>query len=187
MAREETYVTSLNKAKGMICHHPFVLNKWGPKFPSLWPREEDFSSLVGSVKKGKRGEKKFCPWFQFSSSKTGRKESEGEERKKRERREEKRRNKATNLGLFVSKGSPSVCMVFWLFLMVEWLDFSMCYVQIFSWVDDEIVRLILYSEYLMHLVLVWSFWMVELNFIEHVYMMLVLLDDLGWTCCGWWI
>ena len=55
----------------------------------------------------------------FQQKKTGRKESEGEERKKRERREEKRRNKATSLGVFVSKVSCSVCMVFLAFLMVE--------------------------------------------------------------------
>ena len=94
--------------------------------------EEDFSSLVGSVIKGKRGEKNSAPWFGFFTRKTGKKESEGEEKKKRERREEKRTNKATSLGVFISKVSFSVCMVFLAFLMVEWLDFGMCYIQIFS-------------------------------------------------------
>ena len=57
--------------------------------------------------------------FGFQLRKTERKNREGEEKKKRERREEKRKNKATSLGVFVSKVYPSVCMVFLAFLMVE--------------------------------------------------------------------
>ena len=61
-------------------------------------------------------------------------------REKRRRREKegkkKRKNKATSLGVFVSKVYPSVCMVFLAFLMVEWLGLGRCYVQIFLVGDD---------------------------------------------------
>ena len=128
MAREKTLVPSLINAKGMLGIIPFAREVGGPKFPPL---------VVKGRKKNlppflviKREKNSAC-LLRVSSRKTGRKKSEGEERKKKERREEKRRNKATNLGLFVSKVYPSVCMVFLVFLMVEWLDFGRCYIQIF--------------------------------------------------------
>ena len=72
-----------------------------------------------SVIKGTKGGDISLSWLRVPAEKTERKNREGEEKKKRERREEKRKNKATSLGVFVSKVYPSVCMVFLAFLMVE--------------------------------------------------------------------
>ena len=80
---------------------PFTLTKGGGLFLPCW---------FGY--KGKKGREKFCLLVRVFQQKNREKESEGEERKKRERREEKRRNKATSLGVFVSKVYYSVCMVF---------------------------------------------------------------------------
>ena len=84
-----------------------------------------------SVIQGTKGGDISIPCFGFQQPKTERKNREGEEKKKRERREEKRKNKATSLGVFVSKVYPSVCMVFLAILMVEWLGLGRGYIQIF--------------------------------------------------------
>ena len=96
-------------------------------------QREDKSLPFFLVIKGKAKGCFFSPLGSASiSSKPEKKNSEGEERKKGKRREEKGKKKEERLGLFHLKVCSWFVWFFLAILMVEWLDFGMCSIQIFS-------------------------------------------------------